>query len=231
MSESFEPLEFFKSLTNYRHELGSLGLKRLVRFSSQIASSVFRSASSIAPAGGSLEPRSMFQREEEAPMNWDDLVKLAPVLTVGGTVVGIAASVCTTWLTGRRQRKEKEAERRALRSDGLRSELRHAYAQFLTAHWKLLSLASEFLVLMGILNEALTTIENHQPSYRFPLKILEEENPQHVAKSRILRDTLSQAATESAARLSELLVLEDEPHLYVRLVTMFEAPLEWSDEA
>lgn len=167
-------------------------------------------------------------------MSWDDLVKLAPVLTVGatifGTVVGIAASVCTTWLAGRRQRKEKEAERRALRSDGLRSELRHAYAQFLAAHWKLLNLASEFLVLMVILNEALTTIENHQPSYRFPLKILEEENPQRVAKSRILRDTLSQAMTESAVRLSELLVLEDEPDLHGLLITMFEAPLEWSDD-
>jgi hypothetical protein len=114
------------------------------------------------------------------------------VFTLVTTFLG--GGFVTTLVTQRRQQREKLEERRALRDDGYRTELRHARANFIGAYSKLISTAR--------------TLSTHRGLEELALRLGTLESRFH--REREIATELSTARLDAEIRLAELLQLESD---------------------
>ena len=154
-------------------------------------------------------------------IDWEAVFKTVGAILSGGFITG--------WLAKIWERREKREDRRQTHNETFRSELRQAYAQFVAAQSKRLHLLSDLDTVIGQIHKAEIEVRNREPALRYPKRVVEEEHPHWIAKARDLRDALAQAHSDTAFRLAELILLEEDAVMSASLVAFFET-LGWPEE-
>jgi len=130
----------------------------------------------------------------------------------------------------KRQRLEKLDERRALRDDSYRTDLRLAYARFIASYSRLLTVGEQLQAPSRTLHKQRESDEIHALEAGAVCDdaddvYLAAGEPALIERVRLFVEHFTDTAVETNARLAEVMLLESYPPMQDRLLAIFESPL------
>ena len=157
-----------------------------------------------------------------------DIIPLVDVATWLAAIAG--SSVVTTLLTNWWQRREKLAERRRALVDGWRTDLRHAYAQFIASYSKFLAAGGQLYTHSKWLHDQRSlafegAVKHGASSDEADDAYTSAGSPALVEKARQTLDETIAATIDVDTRIVELMLLESRPAIQALLIAIFENQL------